>query len=397
MYIRKIILKILDVLIKPFYVLIVRTICPIRNNVIVLNSLPDYSDNARAISEYLVNNGYASKYKIYWAVTNPEACRIKYGEEHLKFLPLSNTDFSFLKALRIFMTAGYVMGTHANFIPLKYFRKNQVIIRLWHGCSYKDKTKTDGIHPVIFKYACVSGPLFVEPKAYFWNCDCDKILPTGFARYDWLIHQKKEADDMYNYYAKGKEKIIIWMPTFRKDKKGRYGSYEGESSFPLLQNMRDWSNLDKACEQFNIRILVKMHMYQEKYDIDFSSFHHISFITNDDFDKFNISMYEFIAKTDALISDYSSIAIDYLLLDKPIGFVLDDFDKYSDKRGFIFKERTLDYMPGAHIYSIGDLTNFINDVSSGVDRHKSWRASMRGKAITLSENYCKDILSVMGI
>ena len=52
-----------------------------------------------------------------------------------------------------------------------------------------------------------------------------------------------------------------------------------------------------------------------------------------------------LGSSDALITDYSSVYFDYLLLDKPIGFTVDDMELYIKDRGFIFNNPE-EYMPG---------------------------------------------------
>ena len=49
----------------------------------------------------------------------------------------------------------------------------------------------------------------------------------------------------------------------------------------------------------------------------------------------DIPVNRILGKADALISDYSSAAIDYLILDRPIGFLLKDVEEYGNSRGFI--------------------------------------------------------------
>ena len=107
-------------------------------------------------------------------------------------------------------------------------------------------------------------------------------------------------------------------------------------------------------------------------------------------------MYMFIALTDALISDYSSVAVDYLIVDRPIAFTLDDYEAYKKTRGFVF-ENPLIYMPGHHLYTFDDLEHFLLDVSMGLDPYKEQRAQVSLKAICLSDNYCQSILKRIGI
>ena len=52
---------------------------------------------------------------------------------------------------------------------------------------------------------------------------------------------------------------------------------------------------------------------------------------------------------------------------KPIGFTIDDFGSYMDKRGFVV-DNPLDIMPGEKITTIDELFKFINDVIEGNDK-----------------------------
>ena len=85
-----------------------------------------------------------------------------------------------------------------------------------------------------------------------------------------------------------------------------------------------------------------------------------------------------IGISDGLLSDYSSVAVDYLLLDRPLGYVLADYDMYKEKRGFVF-ENPYDYMPGYKISNYGDVLSFIEDVIEGNDRYAKERRELNKK------------------
>ena len=48
----------------------------------------------------------------------------------------------------------------------------------------------------------------------------------------------------------------------------------------------------------------------------------------------SLSLYEFLGATDLLISDISSVVIDYLLLDRPVIHAFSDLEEYETSRGF---------------------------------------------------------------
>ena len=107
-------------------------------------------------------------------------------------------------------------------------------------------------------------------------------------------------------------------------------------------------------------------------------------------------MYEFLAQTDALISDYSSVAVDYLIVDRPIAFALQDYEEYKRTRGFVFDDPR-ELMPGHHLYSFQELKLFLSDVSADKDPYRENRKQMFNVAITRSDDYCLDVLNKVGI
>lgn len=364
---------------------------------IVFLSQPDYADNSRVLSEYIVANGYKRQYKIFFVVHDVKYCKCKFPDAGVEFLPDSyKINELCFQTLRVLYKASWIFSTHGIGLSRTKARKEQHIIRLWHGCSFKDRLLGDFSGKRSFDYALVAGPLFVETKSYFWNVDKTYILPLGYPRYDLLLNQSENASRFIHSHKSREEKLVIWMPTFRNDKTGICNETEQISQFPLIKSDSDWDALDIECKHNNIILLVKLHPRQRNYPIPFASLTNIRRIDNVDLDDAGITLYELLAQTDALISDYSSVAVDYLVVNKPISFTLDDFEAYRKLRGFVFPDPR-PYMPGHHLYIIDDLFAFLKDVSSDNDRYKSQRQEMRGLAIHESENYCKEILSELGL
>ena len=66
---------------------------------------------------------------------------------------------------------------------------------------------------------------------------------------------------------------------------------------------------------------------------------------------------------DALITDYSSVYIDFLLTRRPIGLTIDDFDIYQKKVGFAVDDYMKD-IQGFHIKDLKDFRMFLTNVST---------------------------------
>ncbi|WP_288177740.1 CDP-glycerol glycerophosphotransferase family protein [Blautia hydrogenotrophica] len=110
----------------------------------------------------------------------------------------------------------------------------------------------------------------------------------------------------------------------------------------------------------------------------------ICFLTNEDMRRRQVPLYSLVKEADALITDYSSVYFDYLLLDRPIGFVLEDLESYEGHRGFVVPN-PLDYMPGEKIYCKEELLDFFRKVVNEEDNFKEER-----KKICDQVNYYQD-------
>ena len=95
-------------------------------------------------------------------------------------------------------------------------------------------------------------------------------------------------------------------------------------------------------------------------------------MSDDDLRDNNVQLYQFISQMDGLITDYSSIAIDYLLLDRPIIFTLDDYEEYEKHRGF-YKKDIKKYMPGEQVYNYDEFLIAIKNIIDNKDLYKEDR------------------------
>ena len=366
-----------------------------KKNRIVFESSVDYSDNARALCEYMLREGYQQQYEIIWLVNEPKHFS-KESRKHLKFVKKKHrySKCRTWKAYYYVWTAKYVFYTHAMKMKRKK-HEEQVFINLWHGCGYK--AAKGGSEQNLFDYCLVPGPLFVRTKAEFFKCPEKKILPLGYPRYDWMMQQNTERISKWKRLGielEQKDKLVLWMPTFRKSASAQLSeeTLSGELDLPLILNQQELEKLDKLCAEVGIVLVIKRHHLQKKYPIQKDKLRRIYVLEDEVLEQNDIQLYELLTHTDALLTDYSSIAIDYLLLDRPIGFVLDDYEAYREARGFVF-EHPLDYMPGAHIYQKKELEAFLRDVAVARDNEKEQRKRVRQEAhVPYEKSYSKALL-----
>ena len=99
----------------------------------------------------------------------------------------------------------------------------------------------------------------------------------------------------------------------------------------------------------------------------------------------DIPINRLLGQADALISDYSSAAVDFMLLDRPIAFMLEDVEEYERSRGFVF-ENIREWLPGKEVFTFEDVCDFVEEIA---DRHDITRDKRR-TLIKRMHKYCDD-------
>ena len=97
---------------------------------------------------------------------------------------------------------------------------------------------------------------------------------------------------------------------------------------------------------------------------------------DDDLRAKDIQINELLENADVLLTDYSSVFYEFLLTNRPVGFLIGDINDY--KRGFAM-DNPLDEMPGAKISTYEDLISFIEESLNGQDNYADERRRIRDK------------------
>lgn len=131
----------------------------------------DFTDNGRALFDYLIEKGYNKKYEIVWLVHEPSKYK-EYQFENVKFVQnfKKGSTIRRAEAYKYALTSKYIFYTQAfNWIGMS--RRNQLFIDLWHGCGYK--ANKNG-RKVFFDYCLVPGDIFIKTKMEFFGCTSKK-------------------------------------------------------------------------------------------------------------------------------------------------------------------------------------------------------------------------------
>jgi len=373
----------------------------IQGNKIVFHSSNDFSDNCLALYEYMVSQGLDHKYEIVWLVKDVDRAKAlnrRWVGGGARFVRVKDDRLNMwlYEAQREAMSARYLFSTNG-FGWIRHPRPEQIYTILWHGCGYKAQAANAKKRLYLDK-GLVTGPKYIDIFAGIFDCGPEKLAPIGYPRSDWF-RTKKEAADVFCGQLKADAnaaRSVIWMPTFRKSHIARLdnGTTCGELGLPLLETEEELEEINRFCAERGVLLIIKMHNLQEAYRIgDLSN---VLCIDDLFLQERDVNLYGLMACTDGMLSDYSSAAVDYMLLDKPLGYVLDDFEEYEKVRGFSF-ENVKDFMPGDHICTADDLKQFIEEIADGKDLYRDWRHRVNTEVNVQSDHYCRDVIEYVGL
>ena len=322
-----------------------------KRNILLFNSYPPFSDNSLALYEYIIAHrpDITERYRLIWG----QEKNVAIPDFLKKIAPKIVVKKTFC-GITTFLTARYIFTTHGYF-PGVRSGNGQVQVNLWHGCGYKAITETDSEY--VGDINVVSGNAYVPIHEKVFHMKPGTVFPTGLPRND-VLFQHRPVLGCLGIHKEKYKKIYIWMPTYRKAKLGHEETDGSEESFTASAMIRqEVTELNETLQGQNSLLLVKPHPMDAKTFDNITGFDNIIAVTNEMLSEHGVRLYELLAETDGLLSDYSSVVTDYLLLEKPVVMVMSDMDAYKHNRGFVF-DHIEDYIPGPVITNEKDLVHY---------------------------------------
>lgn len=363
----------LFVLIDKFIYSFFKAITKVDNKLIIFEGqMGRFDESSWVLYHYLRKK---RKYRFIWMVKNPKQFETA---SDTKFINRYHYTFNIV-ADYYYAKAGYSFYTHTTSLT-RYKRLGQKKVFIGHGYAIKGKKGTGRESYNNFDYALAMGESAISTQALFIGCSEMELLPLGLPRNDLLV--KNNGAGVDNPFVKGKnfQKVILWMPTFRESKSVTLSesSCATDTGLPLFDTKEKVIQLNEYLSKINVAILLKIHRMQLQKEIFNKSFSNIIIISDNDVEDINKQLYEIIGYSDALLTDYSSVSIDYLLIDKPIGYIVSDIECYKKDRGFT-SENPFNVMAGHHISSLIDCQDFISEITIGKDNYKIKREILRNR------------------
>ena len=254
-----------------------------------------------------------------------------------------------IQQLFVLQSSKLVIIDYNNFVISKFpHRKEVKVLEIWHAtaalknfgnCVQRDYEIKN------YDYAIANSDFYKGVYAQAFNLPEENVLVTGIPNNDKIFDDHFVQDTkvrlLEKYPVLANKKVITYAPTFR----GRISTYFKEAKIDLARVHQalgeDYVIIYKA------HPLISGSAYENNPHVFFIEEEPISSI---------------FCVTDVLITDYSAIAVDWMVFDKPIIAYVPDFKSYSKKPGL-----TIDYLqefPGAVTFNEGELIQALQATDS---------------------------------
>jgi CDP-glycerol glycerophosphotransferase (TagB/SpsB family) len=283
-----------------------------------------------------------------------------------------------LKGFFLFLQSKHVIISYgisaAPFFPYYLHEKCKHVIYLGHGIPMKRmglQTKAwqkygKRYQMQKYSYMAACSPLEQVLHGAGFNIDMNHVWVSGLPRNDYLLSASKD-EALIEKHPYLNQKVMLYAPTWREET-------QSAEFFPFKDF--DSEQLDAFLEKEQAFILLRGHKEDIKRADELSRFDvsKMKRVIKADQDLFP-DVYELLPYVDVLLTDYSSIWIDYLLLDRPIVFIPYDLEEYKETKGLFldFEKNT----PGYKANSYKEFETQIETYLNKPQEHAVWRKDIR--------------------
>ncbi|ADU31854.1 CDP-glycerol--poly(glycerophosphate) glycerophosphotransferase [Evansella cellulosilytica] len=295
-----------------------------------------FADNVKYLYLYLYNNIDKDQRMNIYYLCEDAATFNTLNDNNLPviFYPKISSIWKLLRAGVVIVDSNEWLG---NFKPHLLYRSYK--IQLWHGVGmkkvgnsnpimqeYKKRMLTNIYSKIIIKspfydLLVLSSELQIKEKANMFRYK--NIFINGQPRNDIFFNKKVSSNVMLGvdasvlnkveYFKKLGKKIILYTPTWRNN----------ADTIKLETEAVDYNRLSNFCMKNEFIFILKQHPKSK-------SIINCRYENIIEYQK-NLDLYPLFSLIDVLITDYSSIYTDFILMNKPVIFYNYDYEYYNQK------------------------------------------------------------------
>lgn len=370
--------------------MVLRFLLPRRHHTVVAGMTPDEGNAAEMV------RALASRYDgtIWWIAPPSPAVMETLGLTHNARV-VRVEDRWRLRVIVAYLTAELVITTHGLYgMPATPRRKP--VLDVWHG----GPAKGGGRHYPFRRlpgrpssFLVVTSGLLAEHTLSGSGMTRRQMIWAANPRVDQLGRPASDAM-LVKIGLDPSRPFVVWMPTFRQGKGSvRDAAWVNTSDADLDSRLSDLlgSMLSDQLDQAGVQLVVKPH----PLDLLAREVRGGIVLLSEDLNEVGLPLYSLLGRSAGLITDYSSVWMDYLTVDRPIAFYMPDRQAFEVGRGSL-PDGAYDSLPGFLLESDDDVRAFVGDVlNSGEGTAGRRKAAVERLALKLGPGAADAILDVV--
>lgn len=324
-----------------------------------------------------------------------------------------------LRGVTTVLRAGRAFVSHSAEDIHPVFLSGAEIIQLWHGTpirkivhdcdwqpldssrfSLKIRLKT-GLLRLIWRVVpythvqdnfdriMVSSEAIIPSFKTAFRMNEEKAVVAGQPRNDCLTGEVR-FDEKFFPELEHLEKLrreagilVAWLPTHRAQ--AGAGIVDFLTGFGFDENA-----LERICARYNLKIVVKPHfLVKDKVENKLAGKKYFELYEP-------VDPYPLLNRTDILITDYSSVYLDFLLLNRPVLFAAFDYEEYIKHSAELYYDYN-EVTPGPKCANWPSLVIALEEAAAAVrgERADQWqqqRAQVKRRFNTYDSGFCERLL-----
>lgn len=357
-----------------------------------------YMDNCKYLYEWVVE--HHPEINAYW-LTLDNAVYNKLKAENKPVLKMRTWEcIKIMSRAKVAFTDHFVMSDYDNFSG---FNDNVKVVQLWHGVGLKsvrdltyivqagvmfsndmlpEPADGSGIR-ILKKFKYFRHAYFREKfERYFmlvcpgeerimqiaepWNIPREHCFFSGHPRNRYLHVDKPEPSGPVK---------VLYAPTFRWSVKREREMVE--------ELIKSFDQIETCMEEINGEFMIRLHPhtwrnYAARITTALQNYPCISYDTDKD-------IYQTLGTYSIMISDYSSIAYDFVLLDRPIVFYCPDLEEFIEREDSLNYDY-MEYSPGPKTKDWSETMLQVKEYVRNPKKDSAWRVKIRDEFYKMEVN-----------
>jgi CDP-glycerol glycerophosphotransferase len=222
----------------------------------------------------------------------------------------------------------------------------------------------------------------------------DRVFVTGLPRNDPLVDTAQSRARLVDFLGEADfDRAVLYCPTHRQNPGG---PLESSWTFDRFCDEYLVADLIEELRRRRILLVIKLHPFDELRGAtrtgEFPP--NVRLLTGSELAERDVEFYEILGGFDALWTDYSSIAADYLLTGRPVFYFVDDLDEYFETRGVMLGDFDL-LAPGPRIHGVASLLRAIESWCADPGYYQEERDRYSRLMHTAPAPFSENLLSVL--